>query len=174
LTFGKSERTIASKMNKICIAILFTVVAAQCALAADRPFPGLKSVMDPETYARTGLENLSPEQRAEIDAFIRNYVAGKQKEAAEVAATQAVDRAVQERKVQPPEVIESRLLEAYGGYGPRTLFHLANGQIWRPTSGDVVTHSRVNSPRVVIYRDFFGYKMFVENNGMIRVKRVQE
>ena len=161
-------------MNKTTTAILSILFAGQCALAADRSFPGLKSVMDPETYARTGLQNLSPEQRAELDAFIRDYVAGKQKEAAEVAATEAVDHAVKERKVQPPEVIESRLLEAYGGYGPRTLFHLANGQTWRPTSGDVVTHPRVDSPRVVIYRDFFGYKMFVENDGVIRVKRLQE
>jgi hypothetical protein len=160
-------------MNKISLALLLILIGGHCAFAAERSFPGLKSLMDPDTYARTGLQKLSPEERAELDAFIRDYVAGKQKEAAEVAATQAVDRAVQERKVQPPEVIESRLLEAYGGYGPRTVFHLANGQTWRPTSGDVVTHSPINSPRVVLYRDFFGYKMFVENDGVIRVKKVQ-
>lgn len=160
-------------MNKTIVAIVALLIAGHCALAADRSFPGLKSAMPPETYSRIGLQNLSPEQRAELDAFIRDYVAGKQKEAADVAAAQAVDRAVKERKVEPPTIIESSIVGTYQGYGPRTFFHLANGQTWRPTSGDVVTHSPVNNPRVVIYRDFFGYKMFVENAGLIRVKKVQ-
>jgi len=172
LTFHQSKRTIAREMNKISIAVIFTFIAIHLSFAADRSFPGLKSVMDPETYARTGLPGLSPEQRAELDAFIRDYVAGKQKEAADVAATQAVDRAVKERKVRAPEIIESTIVGTYTGYGPRTVFHLANGQTWKPTSGDVFYHSAVNNPRVVIYRqDIFGYKMFVENAGVIRVKK---
>ena len=172
LTFHKRQRTIANEMKKISTAILTLFVAGHFALAQERSFPGLKSVMDPETYERVGLKNLSPEQRAELDAFIRDYVAGKQKEAAEVASTQAVERAVKERKVRPPEVIESTMVEAYGGYGPRTLFHLANGQTWKPTGGDVVTHTPIPNPRVVLYRDFFGYKMFIENDGFVRVKKV--
>jgi hypothetical protein len=173
LTFHKSRSTIATEMNKITIAALSIFVATHFVVAAERGFPGLKSLMDPETYARTGLNNLTPEQRAELDVFIRDYVAGKQKEAAEVAATQAVERAVKERKVQPPEVIETSIVGTYSGYGTRTLFHLANGQTWKPTSGDVVTHAPIQSPRVVLYRDFFGYKMFVENDGLVRVKKVK-
>jgi hypothetical protein len=160
-------------MNKISTVIFSTFVAAQFALSADPSFPGLKAVMDPQTYDRAGLKNLSPEQRAELDAFIRDYVAGKQKEAAETAATQAVERAVKEHKVQPPEVIESTMVGSYTGYGVRTLFRLANGQKWKPTGGDVVTHAPIDNPRVVLYRDFFGYKMFIENDGMIRVKKVE-
>jgi hypothetical protein len=143
-------RTILRKMNKISLAVLSIFIAGHFTLAADRSFPGLKSVMDPETYSHAGLNNLTPEQRAALDAFIRDYVAGKEKAAAEVAATQAVERAVKERRVQPPEVIETALVGAYSGYGVRTLFHLANGQTWKPTAGDVVTHAPIENPRVVL------------------------
>jgi hypothetical protein len=160
-------------MNKVIVATLFTFLATQFALAAEPSFPGLKAVMDPETYDRVGLKKLTPEQRAELDAFLRDYVAGKQKEAAEVASTQAVERAVKERKVQPPDIIESSIVGTFSGYGIRTLFHLANGQTWKPTSGDVMTHAPIENPRVVLYRDFFGYKMFVENDGFVRVKKVE-
>lgn len=160
-------------MNKISIAIFSIVIGGHFAVAAEHSFPGLKDVMDPETYARTGVKDLSPEQRAALDAFLRDYIAGRQKEAADVAATRAVDTAVKERKVQPPEIIETSIVGVYSGYSTRTLFHLANGETWKPTSGDAVTHAPINSPRVVLYRDFFGYKMFVENDGIVRVKKAQ-
>lgn len=160
-------------MKKICIVILFALFAARFTFAADPSFPGLKGVMDPETYAHTGVKDLSPEQRAALDAFLRDYIAGKQKEAAEVASTQAVERAVKERKVQAPDVIESSIVGTFSGYGTRTLFRLANGQTWKPTSGDAVNHAPISNPRVVLYRDFFGYKMFVENDGFVRVKKVE-
>jgi hypothetical protein len=171
LTCWKTQPTIVGVMKKL--AILFTLVATHLALPAEPSFPGLKGVMDQETYERTGLKNLTPEQRAELDAFIRDYVAGKQKEAADVAATKAVERAVKERKVQSPDIIESSIVGTFSGYGVRTIFRLANGQRWKPTSGDVVTHAPIENPRVVLYRDFFGYKMFVENDGFVRVKKVE-
>ena len=152
-------------------ALALVLIAATPSHAEDGSFPGLKSAMDPETYARTGVQNLSPDQRAALDAFIRDYVANKQRDAAAVAATDAVDRAVKERKVRPPEVIESRIVGDYKGPGPRVLFRLANGQTWRPTDPDPNPHSPISNPSVVIYRDMFGYKMFVEGAGVLRVKR---
>jgi hypothetical protein len=168
------SRRMRSTMNKLLL-VTFAASAVLCAFAADKPessFPGLKNVMDPETYSRAGLDNLSPEQRAALDAFIRDYVAGKQKEAASVAAAQAVDRAVKERKVEAPSVIESRIVGVYKGYGPRTVFRLENGQTWKPADPDDMPHAAIANPAVVIYKDFFGYKMFVEGAPSLRVKRV--
>ncbi len=129
--------------------------------------------MDRETYQKAGLAKLTPEERAVLDEFLRKYVSGKQKDAATVAATQAVDRAVKEKRVQPPQIIESKILGPFKGYGPRTFFHLANGQTWKPTNDDVVNNSTIESPTVIIYRDMFGYKMFIEGASFVRVKRVQ-
>jgi hypothetical protein len=160
-------------MKKLFIAALLALGIARLATAEDPAFD-LEKAMGRETYERAGLSKLTSEERAALSEFVRTYVAGKQKDAAAVAAAEAVDRAVKERKVQPPQVVESNIVGPFNGYGPRTFFHLANGEVWKPTNDYVETYPTVDSPKVVIYRnDLFGYKMFIQGGAMVRVKRVR-
>lgn len=159
-------------MKKFYLAGAMVMAFVSVATAQEGQFNGLDKVMDRDTYQRSGLEKLTPDERRTLNDFLRTYLAQKQKDAATVAAAQAVDRAVKERKVRPPEIIESRMVGIYKGYGPRTVFHLANGETWKPTNADVVSNSAIESPNVVIYRDLFGYKMFIEGASIVRVKRV--
>ena len=145
---------------------------AAAALAEEPSFAGLQKTMDPDSYERAGLSKLSKDERAVLDQFIKDYVEGKQKAAATEAAADAVSRAVKERKVRPPEVVESRLVGTFKGYGPKTIFKLETGELWKPTNDETATHPPVESPRVIIYHDSFGYKMFVEGAETIRVKRL--
>ena len=160
-------------MKKLYFAVLVGISIANLASAQDATFGGLEKAMDPDTYQRAGLQKLTNGERAVLDEFVKHYVAAKQKDAAAVAAAEAVDRAVKERKVRPPEIIESRIVGPYKGYGLRTILRLANGQLWKPTDSEIVTISPIESPSVVIYRDMFGYKMFIEGASIVRVKRVQ-
>lgn len=160
-------------MKTLYLTVLILIAGLAFAAAQEAQFNNLDQVMDPATYQKAGLQKLTNDERAVLNNFLRGYISHKQKAAAEVAAAAAVDRAVKERKVEPPTVIESRIVGPYKGYGLRTVFRLANGQVWRPTNSDVVTVPTIDSPAVVIYRDFFGYKMFVENASSVRVKRVQ-
>ncbi len=118
------------------------------------------------------MNKLTPAEREKLDQFIRTYVGVSNKRAAEVAAASAVDQAVKQNKVQPPAVIESRMVHDYKGFNSRTIFTLENGQKWKPASGDDEPHSLVSRPAVVILRDTFGFKMYIENASMIRVVRV--
>ena len=159
-------------MKKLSLAVLFAIGMAQFAIAEDPAFD-LEKAMGSETYGRAGISKLTSDERAALSEFVRNYVAGKQKDAAAVAAAEAVDRAVKEKKVQPPQVIESNIVGTFKGYGPRTFFHLANGEVWKPTNDYIETYSPIESPKVIIYRsDLFGYKMFIQGGGTVRVKRV--
>jgi hypothetical protein len=159
-------------MKKLSLAVLFAIGMAQFAIAEDPAFD-LEKAMGPETYERAGISKLTSDERTALSEFVRNYVAGKQKDAAAVAAAEAVDRAVKEKKVQPPQVIESNIVGTFKGYGPRTFFHLANGEVWKPTNDYIETYSPIESPKVIIYRsDLFGYKMFIQGGGTVRVKRV--
>ena len=160
-------------MKKIPFAILLVISFAVLASAQSGDFAGIEKVMDRPTYERAGLSKLTPEERAVLDEFLRGYVAGKQKDAAAVAAAEAVDRAVKERKVRPPDVFESRIVGTFKGFGLRTLFPLENGQVWKPTNDAVATYSPIESPRVIVFRDMFGYRMFIEGAETIRVKRVK-
>lgn len=160
-------------MKLLCLTLTLVFSLASLAIAQEKAFTSLDKVMDPSTYQKAGLPKLSDEEREVLNNFLKDYISSKQKAAADVAAAAAVDRAVKERRVRPPEIIESRIVGTYKGYGLRTLFPLANGQVWRPTNSDIVNSSPVQNPAVVIYRDFFGYKMFIENASVVRVKRVK-
>lgn len=160
-------------MKKLSLVILFAVLVSPVGMAEESAFD-LEKAMGPETYERAGISKLTSDERAALAEFVRSYVAGKQKDAAAVAAAEAVDRAVKERKVQPPQVVESNIVGTFRGYGPRTFFHLANGETWKPTNDYIETYSPIENPKVVIYRnDLFGYKMFIQGGGTVRVKRVQ-
>ena len=160
-------------MKNFCLTALLLLGVAHFTSAQDGTFAGLEKAMDSDTYERAGLGKLTSDERTVLDGFIRDYVAGKQKDAAAVAAAEAVDRAVKEQKVRLPDVVESNIVGTYKGYGLRTVFRLANGQLWKPTNADIVAHSALENPKVVIYRDGFGYKMFIEGASSIRVMRVQ-
>jgi hypothetical protein len=128
--------------------------------------------MTPEQLAATGMNKLTPAEREKLDQFIRTYVGVSNKKAAEVASAAAVDRAVRDNKVRPPEVSESRMVHDYKGYNSRTIFTLENGQKWKPADGGEELSPLVSRPGVVILRDSFGYKMYIEGAKMIRVIRV--
>jgi hypothetical protein len=147
----------------------FLILVFIAAFVRQIPAQDLKQVMDPATYERSGLSKLSDDERAVIEKFFHDYVAGKQQQ----AASAAVDVAVKERRVRPPDVVQSKIVGSFTGYGPRTVFHLENGETWKPTNDDVEHYSTIDDPPVVIYRDAFGYKMFIEGASMVRVKRVQ-
>ena len=159
---------------KHTLLAVFLVLGLATLVSADNPtFPGFEKAMDPDTYQKAGLGKLTDTERATLNSFVRGYVATKQKDAATVAAAQAVDRAVKERKVQPPDIIESRIVGTYRGTNLRTLFRLENGQVWKPSNSEIVSSPPVENPNVVIYRDMFGYKMFIEGARILRVKRVE-
>ena len=158
------------EMKKVALAVL-SLILARLIFAQTGGFSGLEKTMDAETYEKAGLGKLSSEERAALDHFVRDYMAAKQKAAADIDS--AVERVIKERKLRGPELIKTKMVGSFKGYGPKTFFRLENGELWRPTNDYVVAHSAIESPNVVIYRDPFGYKMFVEGAGTIRVKRVR-
>ena len=96
-------------MKSLSLAVLILLSVSAWA-ATEKDFNGLENAMDPETYERAGLGKLSKDERAVLDQFIRDYVAGKQKVAATRAAEAAVNKAIEEHKVETPQVVESRIV----------------------------------------------------------------
>ena len=132
-------------------------------------FPGLQKAMTPEQYEAAGLSKLDAAERAKLDEFIKNYVAVSN----EQVATTAVDKAVKEKKVQPPEVIQSRIVGPFTGYNERTVFTLENGQRWAPSQRDNAYFPKIDSPPVLIVKAGFGYRMYIAGGGAIRVIKVK-
>ena len=128
-------------------------------------FPGVEKAMTPEQYEAAGISKLDATERAKLDEFIRNYVSVSN----EKVATAAVDKAVKEKKVQAPEVIQSRIVGPFTGYNEKTVFTLENGQRWAPSQRDSAYFPKIDSPPVLIVKAGFGYRMYIAGGGAIRV-----
>ena len=80
---------------------------------------------------------------------------------------------MKEHKVQPPEVIQSRIVGPFTGYNGRTIFILENGQHWAQSQRDSAYFPKIDSPPVLIMKSGFGYRMYIAGGGAIRVSKVQ-
>ena len=161
-------------MKTLHLTALFLVLGAGfAALEAAQPeqseFPGVEKAMKPADYEAAGLHKLDPAERAKLDEFIRNYVATSN----EKVATAAVDKAVKEKKVSAPEVIQSRIVGPFTGYTGRTIFTLENGQRWAQSQGDSAYYPKIDSPPVLIVKSGFGYRMYIAGGGAIRVSLIR-
>ena len=136
-------------------------------------FPGVKKVLTPEQYAATGLDKLSPDERAKLDDYLRGYVTGATQRVAEQAASHAVDTAVKQHKVEAPMLIESKIPGRISGWKSDQVFVLENGQRWKVVDNSSRYFTAQDDPSVFIVRDTFGYKMAIPGGGVVRVRRLQ-
>ena len=158
------------KRSILFFCLLLTSVVWLRAAAPETPaFPGVEKAMTPEQYDAAGLSKLDPAERAKLDEFIRNYVAVSN----EKVATSAVDKAVKEKKVSEPEVIQSRIVGPFTGYTGTTVFTLENGQRWAQSQRDSAYYPKIDSPPVVIVKAGFGYRMYIQGASAIRVSKVR-
>ena len=161
-------------MKKICLSVLLLVLNVgfpllQAAQPANPDFPGVEKAMTRSDYEAAGLQKLDAAERARLDEFIRSYVATSN----EKVATEAVDKAVQQHKVQAPEVIQSRIVGPFTGYNGRTIFTLENGQRWAQSQRDSAYFPTIDSPPVLIAKAGLGYRMYIAGGGAIRVTKVR-
>ena len=158
------------KKSVLLSCLLFASFGSLFAAQPENPaFPGLQNAMTPEQYEAAGLSKLDAAERAKLDEFIRNYVAVSN----EKVATTAVDKAIKEKKVSEPEVIQSRIVGPFTGYTGRTVFTLENGQRWAQSQFDTAYFPRIDSPPVIIVKAGFGYRMYIAGGGAIRVSKVR-
>ena len=160
-------------MKNLLITVLLFLAACLLspipAWAQGTEFPGVEKAMSPQDYDAAGLQKLTSEERARLDEFIRRFVASSN----QVAGEKAVDRAVKERKVTPPEVIQSRIVGPFTGYKSDTVFTLENGQVWRQSQPGSRYFPVVESPPVLIVKGTIGYRMYIAGGGDLRVQRVR-
>ncbi len=152
-------------LSFLAVCVLWPISA----VAQSTEFPGLEKVMSPKEYEAAGLQKLTSDERARLDEFIRGFVSSSN----QVAAEKAVDRAVKERKVTPPEVIQSRIVGPFTGYKGDTVFTLENGQRWRQSQPGSGYFPKIDSPPVLIIKGTIGYRMYIAGGGDIRVQRVR-
>ena len=74
-----------------------------------------------------------------------------------------------------PQAIHSNIVGAFGGWGPRQQFKLANGQVWRVVDDSQESLAPINNPKVSVVRNLFG-TLFLQiegTNHSPKVRRVE-
>ena len=145
---------------------------AQQPTAGRDEFPGVKKALTSEQNSAAGLDKLTAAERARLDEALRAYVGGATERVATQAAEQAVTRAVKERRVEAPTVIQARIVGVFDGWNYRTVWKLDNGQRWKAAEQDPVHYTPVMDAPVLIVKTLFGYQMSVAGGGIVHVRQL--
>lgn len=163
-------------------------------LASSAWAEGFYSQLTPELRRKLGLEQLSAEQVAELNAAVENY----RRQGEVVAAQQAAETAIAEYKKKEEPGVVSRALDIFkrkqaeekqeaeritgvlqgrfNGWDGSTLFRLDNGQVWRQAAADRYFTKAKENVAVVIYKAGSGYhrlRILDDEGAWVTVKRVQ-
>ena len=146
-------------MGKRALWVLVLVVASMGA-AAQQAYVAIEKRLSPEQLHETGLDQLTPEQLARLNALLRDDAAEAQTrtiaETRALVAKQApAERTGEQRGAMSylgmdAERITTRLKGSISGWEPGSEFHLENGQVWKVLKGQMKLRKPMDAPEVVL------------------------
>lgn len=144
------------------IALAFTLAACfalAAPLAFAQQFSSLEERMSSADFKAAGLDKLSPEQLARLNAFIRGEVNKSSAVAREEGMRQQDQNDAEKMGFRTYhgelDTISSSIAGDFHGWDGGTTFTLANGQVWRQIGGDVFA-IRLKNPAVTISPGLIG------------------
>lgn len=154
------------------------LLALAMPLAAQQGFASLEEQMTGDEFNAAGLEKLSPQELASLNAWIRSRslatLDGPRYSAAPTsAANQDFSRSDIENMEREP--FTTRINGTFAGWDGQTVFQLENGMIWAQADKDKFFTNEEQSPMVTIEPALFGdWKLTVEGHDKsCRVERIQ-
>jgi len=132
--------------------LLFTaLITVACVARSDDTFPGIENLMTEQQFKASGLDKLTPAERASLNAWLVTYTA------VEAPAMLRENEAVKE--AEQAHEIATTIRQPFSGWSGETVFYLDNGQVWRQRLRGNLAYFG-DDTRVVIRKNFLGfYKM---------------
>ncbi len=118
---------------------------------------GIRETMTPQQFKEAGLEKLSPNELAKLDAFLKGD------------REQAVAKADKAQKRQKLELVVSRIDGVITELKPRQIIRFEDGSTWKVSRSDTQFHGRADHPAAAAFKSFFGWKMRIANVAEIYV-----
>lgn len=139
---------------------------------AGADFSSLEERMSDTEFKAAGLDKLTPEELAALNAWLQHRTAGTAPAATYVPPLE--DR-TGFRDTVDNEGIVSRIAGEFTGWSGDTRFTLENGQVWEQAESGSMRGVRVDSPAIAIRPAFMGsWLLKVEGfNKTLRVRRVK-
>ena len=158
-----------------CLALAGSL--AGTAVAQDS-FSSLEEQMTGKEFSEAGLDKLSDEELAALNAWLRSHSVGTL-DAPNVAYGDQGDmrgfESRESRSVRDSGPIQSTIKGEFTGWDGNTVFELENGMIWKQDEKDTFFIRPIIDPQVVIEPGVFGtWRLSVVGYGSsVRVQRIQ-
>ena len=151
---------------------LLAITLAMALPAAGADFSSLEERMTDAEFRAAGLDKLTPEELAALNAWLQRRTAGTAPAATYVPPLE--DRTGFRDPVSSEGVV-SRIAGEFTGWSGHTQFTLENGQVWEQAESGSMRGVSVDSPAITIRPAFMGsWLLKVEGfNQTIRVRRVK-
>lgn len=169
-------------MRPIHALVLATLLALP-ALAIAQDAPPLQQAMSAEEFKAAGLDKLSAEELARLNAWLDRRVEQQASEAVAAAVEQAREEGRKEVVEKnrgffhfgSEEPIEASIVGEFDGFGSRKRYTLDNGQVWEQTDGATLAGVRKSNPKVRIKPGMMGvWWMRIDGyNTQAKVQRVE-
>lgn len=165
------------------ILLVFTLLLG-CALPAfaqsTAAQPPIEQAMTAEQFKAAGLDKLSAEELANLNAWLNRTITTETAKAAEQAAVQTKERVESENRgffhFGSDEPITSRITGQFDGFRKGKTYTLDNGQQWRQTDTASLAGVRVDNPAVKITPSIIGNTWYLRIDGYntrAKVERVK-
>lgn len=139
-------------------------------LAGAQSFSTLEERMSVSQFRAAGLDKLTPEELAELNAWLQQNVAGST--AAYGGQPASGGPAMADTGDGP---VHSRILGEFRGWEGKTIFRLENGQVWQQVDNDPWRGVKLENPSITIRPGFMdSWTLRVEGyNTTTKVRRIR-
>lgn len=160
---------------------LFLFALPTISLADETTKENLEEQMSPEQFFASGLNKLSPEELATLNAFIQGKIEQTTKEVTKTAVEEHQKNSVGFMSgmfggESTPD-INSNIVGLFKGWKGKTRVTLANGQVWEQKSrtAELVGGVRVESPNITISQGVLSawWAKIDGYNTKVKVKRIK-
>lgn len=157
-------------VRSIFLALLIVVSAPVAAQQA------IESQMTPEEFKATGLDKLSGDELARLNAWLNRTIDAESEKAAVMAKKKVEDENRGFLSFGSNEPVVGRMVGEFRGFAQGREYTLDNGQVWRQTDAASLPGARKGDPQVRITPSLVGgaWYMAVEGyNTRAKVQRIK-
>ncbi len=156
------------------------LVQAPLAYAQTAPLQGnVEAQMSADEFRAAGLEKLTPQELAALNAWLQRKVVQETAKAVETAREEGREEVVRKNRgffdFGTNEAIESTIVGEFRGFAKGRTYTLENGQVWEQVESASLAGVRRDNPKVSIKPGMLGnWFMKIENyNTAAKVRRVK-
>ena len=160
-SYRRSMATCASRMS-LSLMIASCLALAPAAAFAQAP---IEQQMTPEQFKAAGLDKLSTQELANLNAWLNNTLEVETTKAAAVAKEKVETENRGFATFGRSDPIEARLVGEFRGFARGRSYTLDNGQVWQQVDDAVLHGVRMTDPQVRIKPALVGSTWYMTVQG---------